>query len=213
MRHRNTPAVDALHSFCPFSTCILPVFTLEFGAVFLYSRYLSFAGYVVGKYFLPLHSLSFHLFAWVFCRTNLFNFDEVKTINFSLSAFFFCFSGPHLRHTEGSSWDRGHTGAGAASLHHSHSNTGSELHPRPIPHLTAMPDPGSAERGQGLNLHPHGYPSGLKPAEPQQEHPLFHVFGVKSENSLPSPRSKRFTPVFFLKCLAVYILQLSPGSV
>ena len=32
-------------------------------------------------------------------------------------------------------------GAVAASLHHSHSNTRSEPHLRPIPQLTAMPDP------------------------------------------------------------------------
>ena len=45
----------------------------------------------------------------------------------------------------------------AASLHHSHSNMGSEpLRLRPILQLMAMPDPPPAEQGQGLNLHLHG---------------------------------------------------------
>ena len=41
----------------------------------------------------------------------------------------------------GSSQARGQIGATAASLHHSHSNTGSKPHLRPTPQLTAMPDP------------------------------------------------------------------------
>ena len=36
---------------------------------------------------------------------------------------------------------RGPIGAIDADLHHSHSNAGSEPHLRPIPQLTAMPDP------------------------------------------------------------------------
>ena len=36
---------------------------------------------------------------------------------------------------------RGQIGAVAASLNHSHSNVGSELHLRPTPQLMAMPDP------------------------------------------------------------------------
>ena len=51
---------------------------------------------------------------------------------------------------------RGPLGAVAASLHHSHSSTGSEPHLRPIPQLMAMPDPEPTEQGQGLNSHPHG---------------------------------------------------------
>ena len=41
----------------------------------------------------------------------------------------------------GGSQARGPIGATAASLHHSHSNAGSEAHLQPIPQLTAMPDP------------------------------------------------------------------------
>ena len=41
----------------------------------------------------------------------------------------------------GGSQARGQTGAGAAGLHHSHSNTGHEQSLRPAPQLTAMPDP------------------------------------------------------------------------
>ena len=41
----------------------------------------------------------------------------------------------------GGSQARGPTGAVAASLHHSHSNSGSEPRLRPAPQLTATPDP------------------------------------------------------------------------
>ena len=41
----------------------------------------------------------------------------------------------------GGSQARGLIGAAAPSLHHSHSNARSELHLRPTPQLTAMPDP------------------------------------------------------------------------
>ena len=43
--------------------------------------------------------------------------------------------------TYGGSQVRGQIGAVATSLHHSHSNTGSELRLRPTPQLTATPDP------------------------------------------------------------------------
>ena len=57
----------------------------------------------------------------------------------------------------GSSQARGRIGATAASLYHSYSNTGSELHLRPTSQLSAMLDPPLTERGQGSNMHPHGY--------------------------------------------------------
>ena len=41
----------------------------------------------------------------------------------------------------GSSQVRGQIGAAGASLHHSHSNSGLELHLQPTPQLTATPDP------------------------------------------------------------------------
>ena len=41
----------------------------------------------------------------------------------------------------GSSQARGQIRAVAASLHHSHSNAGSEPHQQPTPQLTATPDP------------------------------------------------------------------------
>ena len=41
----------------------------------------------------------------------------------------------------GGSQAKGPIGAAASGLHHSHSNTGFELHLRPTPQLTAMPDP------------------------------------------------------------------------
>ena len=56
----------------------------------------------------------------------------------SLSFFFLFRAAPT---TYGSSQPRGRTGATAASLWHSHGNTGSELHLQPISQLMAMPDP------------------------------------------------------------------------
>ena len=41
----------------------------------------------------------------------------------------------------GGSQARGRIGAVASGLHHSRSNVGSELHLRPMPQLTATPDP------------------------------------------------------------------------
>ena len=60
----------------------------------------------------------------------------------------------------GGSQARGPVGAVAASLHHSHSNTGSEPHLWPTPQLTATPDPQPTERGQGSDPRPHGCSSG-----------------------------------------------------
>ena len=56
-----------------------------------------------------------------------------------------------------SSQVRGQIGAIAASLHHSHSNSGSELCLRPTPQLAATLDSQPTEGCHGLNLHPHGY--------------------------------------------------------
>ena len=52
---------------------------------------------------------------------------------------------------------RGLVRAVAASLCQSHSNARSEPRLLPTPPLTAMPDPQPPERGQGLNLQPHGF--------------------------------------------------------
>ena len=56
----------------------------------------------------------------------------------------------------GCSQVRGQIGAAAASLHHSHSNAGSELHLWPTPQLIATLNREPTEQGQGSNLHPHG---------------------------------------------------------
>ena len=61
--------------------------------------------------------------------------------------------------------------AGAASLHHSHNNAGSEQCLRPTPQLTAMPDPYHTEQGQGSNLCPHGYWTGLLPLSHHENSP------------------------------------------
>ena len=65
----------------------------------------------------------------------------------------------------GGSQASGRIRAEAASLHHSHSNVGSEPHMQPTPQLMATSDPQPPERGQGLNLHPYGYQLGSLTAE------------------------------------------------
>ena len=57
----------------------------------------------------------------------------------------------------GSSQARGQIGAAAASLHHSHSNMGSEAPLQPIPELMEMLAPQPTEQGQGSNPYPHVY--------------------------------------------------------
>ena len=59
----------------------------------------------------------------------------------SSGGFLFLFSLKATGAAYGSSQARGQIGAAAASLHHSHSNTRSELHLQPMPQLTATPDP------------------------------------------------------------------------
>ena len=63
----------------------------------------------------------------------------------------------------GSSQARGQVGAAAASLHHRHSKARSQPPLQATPQLTATPDPEPTERGQGSNLHPHGYEWGWLP--------------------------------------------------
>ena len=49
------------------------------------------------------------------------------------------------------------------TLHHSHSNTGSEPCLQPTPQLIAMLDPLPTEQGWVSNSHPHGYQLGSLP--------------------------------------------------
>ena len=83
---------------------------------------------------------------------------------------------------------RGLIGAAAAGLHHSHSKWESEPPLGPIPQLLAMLDPQPTEQGKRLNLHPHGFWSGLLPAEPQWELPgkNFHMGFVNAIILSPS---------------------------
>ena len=90
---------------------------------------------------LPFWSLSFLLFFF---------------LSFFLSFFLYFLLFRATPATYGSSQARGRIGVTAASLLHSHSKTGSELHLLPTPELTATPDPESTEQGQGSNGHPYG---------------------------------------------------------
>ena len=81
------------------------------------------------------------------CYVRLFSLRNMhlrflNVFSFSLSLFFFFFFFFWAAHmTYEGSQARGLIGAVAASLHHSHSNTGSKLHLQPTLQLTAMPDP------------------------------------------------------------------------
>ena len=64
---------------------------------------------------------------------------KVSLTRVFLSVFVFLFR--IISAAYGRSRAQGRIGAAAASLHHSHSNTGSKPHLRPTPQLTATPDP------------------------------------------------------------------------
>ena len=81
--------------------------------------------------------------------------DVVSLEGWFKKSFFLVFSRAEPM-TYGGSQARGLIGATAASLHHSHSHAGSKLRLRLAPQLTAMPDPQTAEQGQGWNPKPHG---------------------------------------------------------
>uniref|UniRef100_A0A8C3W6Q4 Phosphatidylinositol 5-phosphate 4-kinase type-2 gamma n=1 Tax=Catagonus wagneri TaxID=51154 RepID=A0A8C3W6Q4_9CETA len=88
---------------------------------------------------------------------------------FSFSFFFFFLSFCYFRAAPaacGGSQARGLIGAVAAGLRQSHSSTGSKLRLRPIPQLTATPDPQPTERGVFVYLpidRPLPVPSSLPP--------------------------------------------------
>ena len=75
----------------------------------------------------------------------------------------------------GSSQARGQIGATAVDQGHSHNNANSEPCLRPTPELTAMPDPLTAERGQGSNPHPHECQSGLLPLNHEENSPYWFL--------------------------------------
>ena len=96
----------------------------------------------------------------------------------------------------GGSQARGHIGATAAGLHHSHSNSGSTPRLQPTtPQLTARLDPQLTERGQGLNLRLHGCSSdsfllshdrNSVPFPVEQKVTLYKLFKMKSSIALYS---------------------------
>ena len=76
-----------------------------------------------------------HVSELQFPHLYFFNF-YLKKIFFGLFAISWVAPTAH-----GGSQARGQIGAVAAGPHHSHSNSGSELHLQPTPQLTATPDP------------------------------------------------------------------------
>ena len=86
------------------------------------------------------------------------DFAEERMVSYSLSIILFFFW--LLRATAvayGSSQARHQIRATPAGDSRSHSNAGSELCLQPTPQLMTALDPQPAERGKGLNPHPHGY--------------------------------------------------------
>ena len=108
----------------------------------------------------------------------------------------------------GSSQARGLIRAAAASLHHSHSNMGSELCLRLTSQLTATPYAQPTKRGQGWNPHPHGSWSDLLITEPQREllegnldrNSNLHIYKIPSKK-LPNRRCQ-LHPQFDLDAIA-----------
>ena len=91
-------------------------------------------------------TLCFIFTKWLFSLCSEIRDDRKFNLIWGWSIFFFFFFWPFclFRATPavyGGSQARGPIGAVAAGLHHSHSNTTSELHLRPTPQLTAMLDP------------------------------------------------------------------------
>ena len=81
-------------------------------------------------------------------------------------------------------------GAAAAGLHHSHSNTRSELHPRTMPHLEEMPDPLT-----------HWARPGIEPA--------FLMILIGFLTRWPTMRTPNFLNFFHQDFYFIYIIFLS----
>ena len=83
---------------------------------------------------------SFNALRWAGERTRTIAATQATAVGFFFFFFFFFFfRAAPLAY--GGSQARGRIGAADAGLHHSHSNTKSELHLQPTPQLTATPDP------------------------------------------------------------------------
>ena len=104
-----------------------------------------------------------------FGEYNLLNISPWRQINRRLGSFsfflFFFFFGLFrvalVAYGRFPCWGR--IGAVATDIHQSHNIVGSEPCLQPTPQLMATQDPWPTERGQGLNLHPHGCYSDLFP--------------------------------------------------
>ena len=112
----------------------------------------------------------YHIFVGLFLhfslfqRSKLLSYANTALSFFSSEAFSFLFFFRATPLAYGSSQARGPIGDTAVCLHYSHSNAGSEVHLQPTP--TAYSNHrilNSLRRGQGLNLHPHGYQLGSFP--------------------------------------------------
>ena len=92
-----------------------------------------------------------------FSFINYFLGFYVNDMTCAIFFFFFFFAFKAVLTAYESSQARNRIGAIAASLQHSHSNTGWKPSLWPTPQLMAMQDPWPTEQGQGPNPHPHGH--------------------------------------------------------
>ena len=109
----------------------------------------------------------------------LFFFFPVTFDTFSpeyVSLYLFFLRSPPVAY--GSSQTRGRIGAAAAS----HSNARSNPCLQPTPQLMANLDPQRTERGQGSNLHPHGYQLGSLLLSHNGNSPEYVSFGGNVES-------------------------------
>ena len=70
--------------FAPFLKLGSLLFIIEFREIFTYSRYKSFIGYVIFKYFLHVYGLFFSLFWQYFSHNKCFNFLKSNLLIFFL---------------------------------------------------------------------------------------------------------------------------------
>ena len=96
-------------------------------------------------------------------------------LGFFLFLFFLFFQGRTCSIWKFPGFHMGQIRAAAAGLHHS--NTGSSR-TFDLTQLVATRDPQPPERGQGVNLYPHGYQLGLQPVEPQRELLSYGLFAL-----------------------------------
>ena len=146
-----------------------------------------------------MHSVNIGGFNFFQCDKILITKCIMLTIFFSFLFFFVFLPFPWAAPAAyGGSQARGLIRAVAASLHHSHSNTGSTT-----PQLTATPDRQPTEQGQGTNLQPHGSSSDSLTTAPRRE---LHIPFLISSSIMVYPKIVLF--IKYLYGLGIFLSVL-----